>query len=58
MKNAPKDVVIRLRVPVALKERVEKEAAKKGLTVSELIRKKLVRKPYTRRKGGASSSGG
>ena len=49
MKKQPtKEVVIRLRVTPEFKERVEKEAARKGITVSELIRKKLVRKPYGR----------
>ena len=50
-----KDVVLKLRISSELKERVEKEAQQRGITVSELIRKRLVRKPYVRRKGGEES---
>ena len=47
------DAVIRIRLPKELKAKVEAEAKWRGISVSTLIRKRLVRKPYVRKpKGG------
>lgn len=53
--TAPKTVMLRIRVTEELKDRLERDAAKRGISVSELIRRKVVRKPYVRRKGGEGS---
>jgi predicted HicB family RNase H-like nuclease len=51
-----KDVMLRIRISQELKDRVEKEAQQRGISVSELIRKRLVRRPYGS-KGSEESTG-
>jgi predicted HicB family RNase H-like nuclease len=52
-----KDVLLRLRVSQELKDKLEADAAERGISVSELVRRRMVRKPYVRRKGGEESNG-
>ena len=57
-KAAPvKTVMLRIRITQDLKDRLERDVAERGITVSELIRRRMVRKPYVRRKGGEESTG-
>jgi predicted HicB family RNase H-like nuclease len=51
-----KDIMLRIRISQELKDRVEKEAQQRGISVSELIRKRLVRRPYGS-KGREESTG-
>ena len=50
-----KDIMLRIRISQAMKDRIEREAEQRGITVSELIRKRLVRRPYG--KGSEESNG-
>lgn len=46
-----KEVVLRLRITEDLKTKLEADAAERGISVSELVRRRMVRKPYVRKEG-------
>ena len=54
---AKKEVMLRIRISQDLKDKLEADAAERGISVSELIRRKVTRKPYTLRKGDEESTG-
>lgn len=60
-KEAPKkEVMLRIRISQELKDKLESDAQQRGISVSELIRRRMVRKPYQRQAGstGKDRTGG
>ena len=52
-----KEVMLRIRISQELKDKLESDAQQRGITVSELIRRRVSRRAYTRRKGDEESTG-
>ena len=50
-----KTVLLKLRITPELKDKLEADAAERGITVSELVRRRMSRKKYVRKSGEEST---